>query len=243
MNVLIACEESQTICKAFRERGHNAFSCDIQPCSGGHPAWHFQDDALSVIKNVGGNLETGEVLFVKKWDLLIAHPPCTYLTVTGLRWFYHPEDAHLPVEQRREHPNHIGRRLRREEAIAFFLEFTKTNVERWAIENPVGCMSTIYKKPTQIIHPYMFGEKASKKTCLWLHNLPPLKPTKIVDKGEQVTYKSGRIMPKWYVEVANLPPAERRKARSKTFQGIADAIAEQWSNPKYPKQIELFFEE
>lgn len=238
MDVLIACEESQTICKAFRERGHNAFSCDIQPCSGGHPSWHFQDDALSVIKNVGGKLETGEVLFVKKWDLLIAHPPCTYLSSSGARWFYHPEDAHLPIEQRREHPKHIGRRLLQKKAIDFFLEFTKTNVERWAIENPIGCISTVYKKPSQIIQPYMFGEEATKTTCLWLHNLPLLQPTKIVDKGEMITFKSGKKHPKWYADALSLSPAERQKARSKTFQGIADAIAEQWGN--LDKQIKLF---
>lgn len=128
-NILIACEESQAICKEFRKRGHNAFSCDILECSGGHPEWHFKQDVLQVIPNHGGHLETGEEYFLpagEEWDLMIAHPPCTYLSVSGARWLYHPDDANLPIEQRREHPHHIGRRKLKAEAEQFFLEFTKT---------------------------------------------------------------------------------------------------------------------
>ena len=148
MNVLIACEESQAVCKAFRERGHNAYSCDILECSGGHPEWHFKQDVLQVIPNHGGKLENGKEYYLpqgEKWDLMIAHPPCTYLSVSGARWLYHPDDAHLPIEQRREHPHHLGRRKMKEEAVEFFLEFTKTDIEHWAIENPVGYEPNIQK--------------------------------------------------------------------------------------------------
>ena len=172
MNILIACEESQAICKAFRKRGHNAYSCDILECSGGHPEWHFNQDVLRVIPERGGLLENGTIYYLpegEKWDLMIAHPPCTYLSVSGARWLYHPDDAGLPIEQRREHPHHIGRRRKKAEAINFFMEFTKTNIKHWAIENPVGCMNTEFRKPDQIVQPYWFGDEASKKTCLWTH--------------------------------------------------------------------------
>ena len=148
-NILIACEESQTICKAFREKGHNAYSCDILECSGGHPEWHFMQDVLQVIPKHGGKLENGKEYFLpdgEEWDLMIAHPPCTYLSVSGARWLYHPDDAGLPIEQRREHPHHLGRRKMKAEAEEFFMQFTKTNIKRWAIENPVGCMNTVYRK-------------------------------------------------------------------------------------------------
>lgn len=165
-NILIACEESQAICKAFREKGHNAYSCDILECSGGHPEWHFMQDVLQVIPNHGGKLESGKEYFLPKgeeWDLMIAHPPCTYLSVSGARWLYHPDDAGLPIEQRREHPHHLGRRKMKAEAEEFFMQFTKTNIKRWAIENPVGCMNTDYRKPDQIVQPFWFGDSASKK--------------------------------------------------------------------------------
>lgn len=235
MNVLIACEESQRVCIEFRKLGHNAFSCDIVECSGGHPEWHFKQDALEVIKNLGGTLENGSEYYLpkgEKWDLMIAHPPCTYLSVIGSRWLYDPRDKDLPREQRREHPQHIGRRQKQKEAIRFFLEFTKQNIEHWAIENPVGCMSIEYRKPDQIIQPYMFGDSFSKRTCLWLHNLPLLTPTNIVDKGETIVYKSGKSLPKWFADLVSLPKEERSRMRSKTFPGIAKAFATQWGNIK-----------
>ena len=240
MNILIACEESQAICSAFRARGHNAYSCDILECSGGHPEWHFKQDVLKVIPEHGGRLETGEEYFLpegEKWDLMIAHPPCTYLSVSGARWLYHPDDAHLPVEQRREHPHHIGRRQMQKEAIEFFLEFTKTDIEHWAIENPVGCMNSLYRKADQIVQPFWFGDEASKKTCLWLHNLPKLTPTKMVDPGARVVLSSGRSLPKWYSDSFNtkISTEERRKLRSKTFPGFADAVADQWG--KYLEEL------
>lgn len=235
MNVLVACEESQAVCKAFRARGHNAYSCDILECSGGHPEWHFKQDVLQVIPNHGGMLENGTEYYLPEgetWDLMIAHPPCTYLSVSGARWLYHPDDTDLPIEQRREHPHHLGRRKMKQEAIEFFMEFTKTDIKHWAIENPVGCMNTEYRKPDQIVQPFWFGDHASKKTCLWIHNLPLLEPTNMVEEGPRVVLSSGRSLPKWYSDSFNtkISTEERRKLRSKTFPGFAEALAEQWGN-------------
>lgn len=171
MNVLVACEESQRVCEAFRKRGHNAFSCDIVDCSGGHPEWHFKQDVLQVIPNFGGKLQNGEEYYLpegEEWDLMVAHPPCTYLCVSGAAWYYHPEDKGLPIEQRRPHPKYPNRAKDREEAVNFFMELYNSGVKRIAIENPVGIMSTRFRKADQIIEPWMFGDEASKKTCLWL---------------------------------------------------------------------------
>ena len=143
------------------------------------------------------------------WDLMIAHPPCTHLAVAGARYFK-------------------NKRKEQEEALAFIRLLMDAPVHRIAIENPVGVISTRIRKPDQIIQPYMFGDSASKKTCLWLKNLPKLEPTNIVDRGEYVTFPSGKSMPKWYADAWRLPKEERAKIRSKTFQGIADAMAEQW---------------
>lgn len=218
MNVLIACEESQNVCKAFREKGHNAFSCDIEPCSGGHPEWHILGDALKAVE--GGQVVTmdGVEHEVGRWDLLIAHPPCTYLTNTGNRWF----DIGKYGEQA------LRRIKRREDAALFFMSFVNANVERVAVENPIGYMSTHYKKPTQIIQPYMFGDPERKSTCLWLRGLAPLTPTNIVEP-EIIYYKNGKGSDsRWHMDTIGLPSAERSKARSKTFPGIAKAMAEQW---------------
>lgn len=226
MNILIACEESQRVCAAFRELGHNAYSCDLVSCSGGHPEWHIKEDALDVIEYGGGTLENGIDVYVDKWDLIIAHPPCTYLSVSGASWYYHPDDKDLPIEQRRPHPRYPNRAADREKAVAFFMEFVNASVEHIAIENPVGIMSTRYRKPDQVIQPWMFGDPFEKKTCLWLKNLPPLKPTNVVEPPPRSKYKSGCTMPTWY---ANAPIKERKVLRSKTFPGIAKAMAEQWS--------------
>lgn len=230
-NVLIACEESQTVCKEFRKLGINAFSCDIIECSGGHPEWHFKQDVLQVIKNKGGILETGEELYIDgKWDLMVAHPPCTYLAVSGARWFYHPEDKDLPIDKRRPHPKFPNRRKDQEDGIKFFLALANAPIDKIAVENPVGVMTKHFRKPDQIVQPYMFGDSASKTTCLWLKNLPPLKETNVVDCGEMVKFSSGKSMPKWYSDALKAKtPEERRKIRSKTFPGFAKAIAEQWS--------------
>lgn len=213
MNVLVACEESQRVCTAFREKGHNAFSCDILPCSGGHPEWHIKGDALELLNpNIqfeGLSHEyygikpfrtmDGECHFVTgKWDLIVAFPPCTHLAVSGARYF----------EQKRKDG-------RQQQGIDFFMEFTKADCEKIAIENPIGIMSTHYRKPNQIIQPWMFGHGETKATCLWLKNLSELKPTNIVDGREQRIWR----MP---------PGPDRAKERSKTFPGIAKAMAEQW---------------
>lgn len=218
MKVLIACEESQEVCKAFRAKGHEAYSCDIQEPSGGHPEWHILGDALKAIEGRQIVTMDGVEHEVGKWDLLIAHPPCTYLSVTGNRWF----NVDKYGEKARRRINN------REEAANFFMSFVNANVERIAVENPIGYMSTHYKKPTQIIHPYMFGDPERKATCLWLRGLTPLIPTNIVEP-EIIYYKNGSGSDsRWHIDTIRLPPAERSKARSKTFPGIAKAMAEQW---------------
>lgn len=216
MKVLIACEESQVVCIAFRNKGHEAFSCDLLPCSGGHEEWHLQQDVFKVID--------------KGWDIMIAHPPCTYLAVSGAQWYYHPEDKTLPVEKRRPHPKYPNRAEERTRAIEFFLALANAPIDKIAIENPIGIMSTIWRKPDQIVQPYMFGDEATKTTCLWLKNLPRLEPTKIVGKGERIHFASGKSQPKWYSDafVKAKTKEERQTLRSKTFPGIANAMAEQW---------------
>lgn len=218
MNVLVACEESQEVCKAFREKGHNAFSCDVQEPSGGHPEWHILGDALETIK--GGTVVTmdGQVHDVGKWDLLIAHPPCTYLTVTGNRWFNVDRYGEKAIQRTKD----------REKAVEFFMTFANANCNRICIENPVGVMSTKWRKPDQIIQPWMFGDPAEKKTCLWLKGLQPLAYTDVVSPPERKKFKSGKTMPAWYADAFRLPKEKRARLRSKTFPGIANAMAEQW---------------
>ena len=214
MTILIACEESQAVTIELRKLGHEAFSCDILPCSGGHPEWHIQGDVLEQLD--------------KGWDMMIAHPPCTYLSVSGARWMYHPDDKHLPTKERRPHPKFPNRRQQQTEGLQFVQALMDAPIDKIAIENPVSVISGRIRKPEQIIQPYMFGDEATKTTCLWLKNLPKLEPTNIVGKGEFVQFKSGKTMSKWYYELSRLPHKERGKARSKTFPGIAKAIAEQW---------------
>lgn len=229
MNVLVACEESQRVCTAFRERGHNAFSCDILPCSGGHPEWHIQGDVLEILEPTPYedcavdpiNFETmdGKTHIINgRWDLIIAHPPCTFLTNTGNRWF--DVTKYGMAAQKRWHE--------RCEAIVFFLRLASASCSKIVIENPIGCMSTLYRKPDQIIHPYMFGDPERKATCLWLKGVPELKPTNLV-KPNVITYKNGKGTDSpWHMNTMSLPKEERAKERSKTFPGIAKAMAEQW---------------
>ncbi len=205
MRILLACEESQAVTKELRAKGHEAFSCDILPCSGGHPEWHLQQDVTELLK--------------QKWDMIIAFPPCTYLTVTGNRWFN--------IE--RYGDKAIKRHADRKEAIDFFMMFAYADCEKIAIENPVGVMSSEWRKPNQIINPYQFGDAFEKKTCLWLKGLPELKPTNIVEPPKRTEFKSGKTMPSWYADAWKLPKEERAKLRSKTFPGIAKAMAEQWT--------------
>lgn len=189
----MACEESQAVTKELRRLGHEAFSCDIDPCSGGHPEWHLQEDVTPLLK--------------QRWDMIISFPPCTHLAVSGAAWF----------EQKRKDG-------RQQAAIDFFMLFVNAECERIAIENPVGIMSTIYKKPSQIVQPYEYGHMEQKKTCLWLKGLPLLQPTNNV-------YAQMMELPKNKRERLHyLPPSpERAKLRSKTFPGIAKAMAEQWA--------------
>jgi len=205
--ILVACEESQAVTKAFRNLGYEAFSCDLLPCSGGHPEWHFKEDMFEVIKRE------------PKFDLMIAFPPCTDLAVSGARHF--------------ERKIADGSQAK---SIQFFMDVINADIERIAVENPIGIMSRLYKKPNQIIQPYWFGDKAQKSTCLWLKNLPNLEPTNIVEKGEIKEWndkKTGKLKRQalWYYEALQKAksPEERRTLRSKTFQGIADAMAEQWT--------------
>lgn len=198
MNILIACEESQAVCKAFREKGHNAFSCDIQYCSGGHPEWHIKGDVIPLLD--GGKFITCDFIThnVIKWDMIIAFPPCTDLAVSGARWFKEKQEKGI-----------------QQKSIEFFLEFTKNHADKIAIENPVGIMSSKYRKPDQIIQPWMFGHGETKATCLWLKNMSKLKPTNIVEGREQKCWRMS-------------PSKDRAKLRSKTYTGIAQAMAEQW---------------
>ena len=228
MKVLVACEESQTVCKAFRKRGHEAYSCDIQECSGGRPEWHIKGDVLPLLQREddGNNgwhyiyfsTMDGEEHCVEKWDLIIAHPPCTYLTVTGNRWFNIERYGEKAVRRLKD----------REEAIEFFMAIANADCEKIVIENPVGVMSTEWKKPEQIIQPYMFGDRVEKKTCLWLKGVEPLKPTNMVEPPKRLKFESGKTMAKWYADLWNLPKEERSRLRSQTFPGIAEAMAQQW---------------
>lgn len=202
LRVLVACEESQAVCIAFRERGHEAYSCDLQPCSGGHPEWHLQVNALEMLK--------------LQWDLIIAHPPCTYLTNAGARWLW----AGHELNQDRYQKGLEGK--------AFFVAFYNADCPRIAVENPVP--SAVFEMPpcTQVIQPYEFGHPYSKKTCLWLKGLEPLKPTCIVES--YVPYVSSGSYSKTHDP--KYKGASRKggaaKVRSKTFPGIARAMAEQW---------------
>lgn len=260
MKILVACEESQAVTIELRELGHDAFSCDLLPCSGGHPEWHFQQDAIEVMN---GWFDTNEVtindnfdlkfdvwsdeqeyLYKDKnesigalikqigwnWDMMIAFPPCTDLTVSGARHF----------EKKRANGS-------QQRSIDFFMQFINAPIEKIAVENPIGIMSNLYKPPSQIIQPWQFGDKAQKSTCLWLKNLPLLKPTNIVDKGEfkeWIDSKTGKKKKQtlWYYEalINSKTPEERRTLRSKTFPGIAEAMANQWTIEYKEPQLTLF---
>lgn len=217
MMVLVACEESQRVCEAFRVRGHEAYSADIQEPSGGHPEWHILGDVLPIINGSCefDTMDGAHHRIDKPWDLLIAHPPCTYLTCTANRWF----DVNKYGEKALE------RLDRRKFAFKFFMEFVKSNCNKVCVENPVGVMSTLFRNPDQIIQPYFFGEPYEKRTCLWLRGLQPLNPTNMVCPEQRKCYASGVSMPPWY---SNVPKNERARVRSKTFIGIAKAMAEQW---------------
>lgn len=234
LKVLIACEESQRVCKAFRKRGCEAYSCDIIEPSGGHLEWHIQDDVLKILngkcefKTMDGMTHT----IVGRWDMIIAFPPCTHLAVSGAAWF----------EKKRADG-------RQKEGIEFFCKFLEADCDRIVIENPVGIISGDYipkffpdiatkyglpKKPTQIIQPWQFGDNFNKSTCLWIKGVSPLTPI-ITEQPELEWFewtdsKTGKKkrQPKWFADAWKLPAEERAKVRSKTFPGIAEAMAKQW---------------
>jgi hypothetical protein len=193
MKILVGCEESQAVCIELRKLGHEAYSCDILDCSGGHPEWHIKGDVLEQLD--------------KGWDMMIAFPPCTHLAVSGAAWF----------EQKRKDG-------RQQEGIDFFMAMVNAPIEKIAIENPIGIMSTVYRKPDQIIQPYQFGHTESKATCLWLKNLPLLQET---DNVKELW----KTLPKNQAQRLHyLPPGpDRAKLRSKTFPGIAKQMAKQWT--------------
>ena len=206
MKILIACEESQKVCIAFRAKGHEAYSCDILPESGGHPEWHIQGDVLPLLE--------------QEWDMIIGFPPCTHLAVSGAA--------------------HFAKKIadgRQQQGVDFFMMFAKAKCPRIAIENPIGIMSKRWRKPDQIIQPWMFGDPFQKSTCLWLKGLPLLVSTNIVDHGEfkkWVDPKTGKTksQPMWFFQSLYAKTAEERtRIRNRTFDGVALAMADQWSNP------------
>lgn len=213
MKVLVACEESQAVCKAFRAKGHEAYSCDIIECSGDHPEWHILGDCVPLL---GGRchfitMDETEHDIVGRWDLIIAHPPCTFISNAGARFLYPGGKGILNEE-----------RLRKGiEATHFFLRFLYADCERIAVENPIP--STVYCLPKydQVIQPYMFGHPFQKKTCLWLKGLPKLQPTDLIPKEQ---CQSTRIAGNWF----NAGGKKRQGNRAKTFPGIAAAMADQW---------------
>ena len=201
MKVLVACEESQAVCKAMRAMGNDAYSADVQECSGGHPEWHIKGDVLEILAD--------------GWDMMIAHPPCTHLSCSGAAWF----------ERKRKNGQ-------QQSGIDLFMAIANAPIPKICIENPVGIMSAEWRKPDQIIQPYHFGDEFQKTTCLWLKGLQTLihieeddlfNTKTHVGKGEMVTFSSGKTMPAWYANARG-----DGKTRSVTFQGIADAMAEQW---------------
>jgi hypothetical protein len=198
LSILVMCEESQKVCLAFRALGHLAYSNDLLPCSGGHPEFHLQMDCFEAFK-------------LKKWDLIIAFPTCTYLTVSANKWY--------KDQPKRKSGALVGaeRRQARELAIDFFMKIVNLDCPHIAIENPVGIMSTRYRKPDQVIQPWMFGHGETKATCLWLKNLPKLVPTNIVE---------GRVGAMHLLS----PSKDRAKLRSKTYSGIAESMAKQFSD-------------
>ena len=218
LKVLIACEESQRVATEFRMIGHEAYSCDIQEPSGDHPEWHIRGDVTPLLD---GNctfitMDGAKHTIKGKWDLIVAFPSCTYLTVTGNRWFN--EERYGDAARKRK--------ADREDAVRFFMQIANADCDHIAIENPVGVMSTRWRKPDQIIQPWMFGDPFEKKTCLWLINLPNIKETDAVAPPPRQVLTSGKTMPLWYSNCGG----NRPKNRSKTFPGVAKAMAKQWSD-------------
>ena len=236
LNVLVCCEESQRICIEFRKLGHNAYSCDLQECSGGHPEWHVKGDCLPLVSLKEKRAFFGEPIPVfytqdgerhilpnHKWDLVIAHPPCTYLSRAGERL--------LNVDRYGDYAKE--RLIEREKAVDFFMKFTKIDCNHWVIENPIGCMTKRYRKPDMIIQPYFWYDNVKKSTCLWTKGLPNLVPY-TTEEPELDLYeyeKDGHKIQvdRFFTRTRRLPKEERQRLRSKTFPGFAKALAEQYS--------------
>lgn len=199
MKILCACEESQAVTIQLRNLGHEAYSCDIQSCSGGHPEWHLQQDVIPLLS--------------ESWDMIIAFPPCTYLSFAGNKYLNSP-----------------GRLEKRLAARDFFMKFVNAPCDHIAIENPVGYMNSVYRKPDQIIQPYFFGDSCRKRTCLWLKNLPLLEPDYLIPPPEPVYIQPNGKKRYWVDTVCS---SDRQKIRSKTFPGVAAAMAYQWTNNFY----------
>jgi len=197
MKILVGCEESQAVTIELRKLGHEAYSCDLQECSGGYPEWHLRMDVFQAIE-------------LKKWDMGIFFPDCTYLTVSANKWY--------KDQPERKSGTLVGQKRceAREKGIEFFMRLYNSDIPKIAIENPIGVMSSRFRKPNQVLQPWMFGHGETKATCLWLKGLPNLKPTNVVDGREQRLH----YLPK---------TKDRAKLRSKTFPGIAKAMAEQWT--------------
>ena len=227
MKVLIACEESQAVCKAFREKGHEAYSCDIIECSGGHPEWHIKCDVLNVINQtelIGANergiiFETADGLIhdVEKWDLIIAHPPCTYMSKAGARWMFQKAGQ---VSQDRLKLAMAAKQ--------FFFKILNADCERICVENPRPLKIVGLPVPTQIIQPYQFGHPYSKATCLWLKNLRPLQPTEVLEEHKPFLPSNTGAFSRGGGGSRGV--AHNAKDASKTFPGIAKAMAEQWGD-------------
>lgn len=200
MKILVACEESQAVTKQLRLLGHEAFSCDILPCSGENPEWHIKGDVIPELE--------------KEWDMIIAFPPCTHLAVSGAR--------------------HFAKKIadgRQQQGIDLFMAIANAKCDKIAIENPVGIMSSKWRKPDQIIQPYEYGHESKKTTCIWLKNLPKLIPTEIVEP-RIITLKNGKRFSADYMEgVKRSKAGESSNQRSKTYLGIANAMADQWTKP------------
>jgi len=216
MKILVACEESQAVTIELRKLGHQAFSCDIMECSGGYPEWHIKGDVLEQLD--------------KGWDMLIGFPPCTYLTVTGARWLYNKDGS-----KNKERWDNM------KDGLDFFIKLFNAPIDKIVLENPIGLVSANFRKPDQIIQPYWFGDNAQKSTCLWLKNVNKLEPTKMVHKGENVVLSSGKVFSEWYYKTSTISTKDglRAKMRSKTFPGIARAMAEQFTQPL--KQLKFNF--